>query len=288
MKKILESELILRDDGAVYHLNLKPDEIAENIILVGDPGRVDLVASMFDKVNISKQNREINSATGIYKGKNVSVISTGMGPDNLDIVVNELDALVNVDLKNRVEKDSHKALNLVRIGTSGGVHKDIPVGSFLFSSHGVGTDGLLNFYANTDQFRCKSIEEAMIKQVNWPKSWADPYIFESDKNLIDRLSKGHPQGMTMTFGGFYGPQGREVRLKLHYPEFIEKVAEFNFNNLRVANFEMETSALYGLSKMLGHNACTVCVIIANRADKTFIDDYRPAMKELIKLVLDRF
>lgn len=287
MKRIAESELILRENGAVYHLNLKPGEIAENIILVGDPGRVDLVASYFDKVTVKRQNREICTQTGVYKGKKISVISTGMGPDNMDIVINELDALVNVDLAKRIPLKTHKSLNLIRIGTSGGIQSSIPEGSFLFSSHGIGTDGLLHFYADSIRHRCPDIETALANQVGWPGTWAAPYAVEADETLLKRLSKGHPSGMTMTFGGFYGPQGREVRLELHYPKFNDRVAAFSYNNLQVTNFEMETSALYGLSKMLGHAACTVCVVIANRATKKFIKDYHPPMKKLIKLVLDR-
>ncbi len=287
MKKIAESELILREDGAVYHLNLKPDEIADNIILVGDPGRVELISSMFDKVSVKKQNREICTRTGTYKGKKISVISTGMGPDNIDIVINELDALANIDLKKRVAKKDHRTLNLVRIGTSGGIQKSIPVGSFLFSTHGIGTDGLMHFYSESIKSRCPQIELALANQVGWPGTWAAPYVIEGNATLIKKLSEGHPTGMTMTFGGFYGPQGRELRLGLHYPEFNDRVAAFDYQGMKVTNFEMETSALYGLAKMLGHNACTVCVVIANRAAKTFIKDYHPPMKKLIKLILDR-
>jgi len=287
MKKIAESELILRENGAVYHLNLLPDEIADNIILVGDPGRVELVSSMFDKVIIKRMNREICTHTGIYNGKSISVISTGMGPDNIDIVINELDALANIDLKKRVSKKTHKALNFVRIGTSGGIQKDIPVGSFLFSTHGIGTDGLLHFYSDSIKIRCPEIELALANQIGWPETWAAPYVVEGSKTLLDKLSENHPKGMTMTFGGFYGPQGRQLRLGLHYPSFIDRVAAFAYNQHKVTNFEMETSALYGLAGMLGHNACTVCVVIANRADKTFINDYHPPMKKLIKLILDR-
>jgi len=287
MKKIAESELILRKDGSVYHLNLKPADLAENVILVGDPGRVELISSMFDKVTKKRQNREICTHTGVYKGKNISVISTGMGPDNIDIVLNELDALVNVDLEKRVPKKTHKTLNLVRIGTSGGIQASIPVGSFLFSTHGIGTDGLLHFYGDSIKVRCPQIETALANQIGWPGTWAAPYVVEANQELLQRLSDGHPTGMTMTFGGFYGPQGREVRLSLHYKEFNNKVAAFSLDNLQVANFEMETSALYGLAKLLGHNACTVCVVIANRASKTFIKDYHPPMKKLIKLILDR-
>ena len=208
MKKIAESELILRENGAVYHLNLLPDEIADNIILVGDPGRVELVSSMFDKVIIKRMNREICTHTGIYNGKSISVISTGMGPDNIDIVINELDALANIDLKKRVSKKTHKALNFVRIGTSGGIQKDIPVGSFLFSTHGIGTDGLLHFYSDSIKIRCPEIELALANQVGWPETWAAPYVVEGSKTLLDKLSKNHPKGMTMTFGGLWSRQLR--------------------------------------------------------------------------------
>lgn len=287
MKRIAESELVLHNDGSVYHLRLHPEEIADKIILVGDPGRTELVASFFDKVTVRRENREIFTRTGTYKGKNITVLSTGMGTDNLDIVVNELDALVNIDLKKRTINKDHKSLTLVRIGTSGGIQPHIPVGSFLFSSHGVGLDGLLHFYADSSNYRDLTLEGELENQIGWPSRWPSPYVVEADQELLKKLSQGHPNGLTMTASGFYGPQGRELRLPLHYPEFNDRVAMFHHNRFQVTNFEMETSALYGLSKMLGHKACTGCVIIANRADKTFIKDYKPKMNELVKLVLDR-
>ncbi len=287
MKKIAESELVLHNDGSVYHLRLHPGEIAEKVILVGDPARTDLVASMFDKITIKRENREIFTRTGTYKGKNISVISTGMGTDNLDIVVNELDALVNIDLKKRVINKTQKSLTLVRIGTSGGLNSKIPTGSFLFSSHGIGLDGLLHFYKGSSMFRETDIEQQLMNQLGWPARWPAPYVVEAHSELHKTLSKGHHSGMTLTASGFYGPQGRQLRLGLHYPEFNDRVAAFRYKKNIITNYEMETSALYGLAKMLGHKACTGCVIIANRADKTFLKDYKPYMKKLISLVLDR-
>lgn len=287
MKKIPESELVLHQDGSVYHLRLHPGEIAEKIILVGDPARTDMVAAMFDEVTVKRENREIFTRTGFYKGKHVTVMSTGMGTDNLDIVVNELDALVNIDLKKRLIKKEQKSLTLVRIGTSGGLSPKIPTGSFLFSSHGIGLDGLLHFYKGSSMYRETDIEQQLMNQLGWPARWPAPYVVKADEQLLKTLSSGHFTGMTMTASGFYGPQGRQLRLGLHYEGFNDKVAKFKFQRSAITNFEMETSALYGLSKMLGHKACTACVIIANRADKTFLKDYKPSMKKLIKLILER-
>jgi uridine phosphorylase len=287
MKRIAESELVLHNDGSVYHLRVHANEIADKIILVGDPGRTELVASFFDEVTVRRENREIFTRTGTYKGKKITVLSTGMGTDNLDIVVNELDALANIDLKTRTINKKLKSLTLVRIGTSGGIQPEIPVGSLLFSSHGIGLDGLLHFYAGSSNVRNLTLEGELENQIGWPSRWPSPYVVEADSDLLAKLSKGHPTGMTMTASGFYGPQGRELRLPLHYPDFNDRTTLFHYNKLKVTNFEMETSALYGLSKMLGHKACTGCVIIANRANKTFIKDYKPKMNELVKLVLDR-
>lgn len=286
MKRIPESELILNKKGRIYHLNLAPEDIASNIILVGDPARADLVASFFDKIVYSGQNREICTRTGVYNKKDISVVSTGMGTDNIDIVVNELDALVNIDLNKRVHKKEHTSLNLIRIGTSGGLQPCLDVDSFLFSSHGIGLDGLLHYYKNSHEIRSLILEQMIVSDIGWPDRWPKPYVVEADEELLERISDKYMKGMTLTASGFYGPQGRNLRLPLHYPDFNQKVEAFSYQGKKITNFEMETSALYGLSKMLGHKALTACVIIANRTTTSFSKNYNPAMKKLINHVLN--
>ncbi|MBN2729458.1 MAG: nucleoside phosphorylase [Bacteroidales bacterium] len=287
MKRIPESELVLNSKGRIYHLDLAPEDLAPNVLLVGDPGRADLVASFFDNITYSGQNREICTRTGTFQKKDISVISTGMGTDNIDIVINELDALVNIDLKKRVHKKEKQSLNLVRIGTSGGLQPFMDVNTFLFSSHGIGLDGLLHYYEGSDGFRDTTIEQMLVSNISWPERWPKPYVVEADSDLMHRISDKYMQGMTLTASGFYGPQGRVLRLPLHYPDFNQRVESFAFRGNRICNFEMETSALYGLSKMLGHKALTACVIIANRSTKNFSKNYQPAMKKLIKHVLTK-
>lgn len=287
MKKIPESELVLNSKGRIYHLDLAPEELAQNVILVGDPARADLVASYFENIEYSGQNREICTRTGVFENKRVSVISTGMGTDNIDIVINELDALVNIDLKKRVIKGEKKSLNLVRIGTSGGLQPFLDVNTFLFSSHGIGMDGLLHYYANSAQYRNTAIEQTLMSNLSWSDRWPAPYVVEADPELMDRISENYLQGMTLTASGFYGPQGRVLRLPLHNSDFNQRVEGFSFHGQKITNFEMETSALYGLGKMLGHKALTACVIIANRTTKNFSKNYQPAMKKLIKHVLTK-
>ncbi len=286
MRKIHESELVLNNRGRVYHLDLAPEDLAQNVILVGDPARADVVAGFFDEIVYSGQNREICTRTGVYQGKEISVVSTGMGTDNIDIVVNELDALVNIDLEKRKEKRKKTSLNLIRIGTSGGLQSFLDVNTFLFTSHGIGLDGLLHYYKGSEQYRDVIAEQMFINHVSCPPGWPCPYVVEADTELLNRISGDYVCGMTLTASGFYGPQGRKIRLPLNYPEFNDKVAAFTFKENRIMNYEMETSALYGLAKMLGHKAVTGCVIIANRVTKSFSKDYQPAVEELIKHVLD--
>ncbi|PLW93439.1 MAG: phosphorylase [Marinilabiliales bacterium] len=287
MKRIPESELVLNSKGRIYHLNLAPEDLAKNVILVGDPARADLVASFFDSIEYSGQNREICTRTGVFQNKRVSVVSTGMGTDNIDIVINELDALVNIDLKKRVVKKEKTSLNLVRIGTSGGLQPFLDVNTFLFSSHGIGLDGLLHYYAGSSEFRDSILEQVIASDLEWPQRWPSPYVVEADAELMERISENFLRGLTLTASGFYGPQGRVLRLPLHYPEFNKKVEDFSFRGQRITNFEMETSALYGLGRMLGHKTLTACVIIANRTTKSFSKNYQPAMKKLIKHVLTK-
>ncbi|MFP4024824.1 MAG: nucleoside phosphorylase [Thiohalospira sp.] len=285
---IKESELIINPDGSIYHLHLLPVDIADNIILVGDPGRVEVVAEFFEKIELKKQNREFYTITGIFKNKRITVISTGIGTDNIDIVVNELDALVNIDLKTREKKKEHKTLNLVRIGTSGSLQKDIPVDSFLMSIRSIGFDGLLNFYANRDKIADLAFEKAFKDYVHWNPLLASPYIVDASEELIQKLDGDNiKKGITISAPGFYGPQGRKLRLPIIDPEINDKIETFEFENQKITNYEMESSAIYGLSKLLGHNAITLCAIIANRASKTYSKDYKPVVKKLIKTVLDR-
>lgn len=281
------SELILNPDGSIYHLKLHPDQMADTIVLVGDPGRTDLVASYFDRIDFKGNNREIYTRTGEYRGKRISVISTGMGTDNIDIVINEMDALANIDLNTRIPKNEYKSLNLVRIGTSGALHSSIDVNSFLFSSAGIGMDGLLHYYEGSEKIRNTELEDFFAKHTSWPAQLPAPYAVEANKELLNKIAAGFQQGITVTASGFYGPQGRVLRLPLAFPQFNTLLENFAFKGRNVTNFEMETSALYGLAAMLGHKASTACIIVANRVNKTFTDDYKPAMKSLIGHVLDR-
>ncbi len=286
-KRILASELPLQSDGAIYHLNLHPDELADNVILVGDPGRVEMISSMFDTLELEKQNRELKTHTGTYQGKRISVISTGMGTDNIDIVLNELDALANVKLPDRVVKESHRKLNLVRIGTSGALQPDIEVGDFVASSLGFGIDGVLQFYNYGDICR-NDIVDAFIKQTGWSPRLPHPYCTQASPELLERIAFDMKQGMTVSAPGFFGPQGREVRARLMFPELNHKIEAFNYEGIKVTNMEMECSAIYGLGNILGHAPLTICLIIANRVTGKFLDSYHDEMKVLCKTVLDRF
>lgn len=286
MNKIGESELIINSDGSIFHLKLKPEHIAKDIILVGDPGRVAMVSDFFDKVEHVITNREFITHTGTYQGKRISVIATGIGTDNIDIVLNELDALVNIDLNNRSIKEEKTSLNLIRIGTSGALHEDIEVDSFLLSEMAVGFDGLLNFYANRNSVCNTEMENAFKNHTNWNPLLTSPYFVNSSKELSDKIGKGIQRGITISAPGFYGPQGRVLRLQIQDPEINDKIRSFRFNDKRITNYEMESSALFGLSALLGHQAATVCVIIANRYAKKYSKDYKPAVKNLIKHVLD--
>lgn len=286
MNKIGESELIINNDGSIFHLKLKPEHIAKDIILVGDPGRVAIVSDFFDKVEHVITNREFITHTGTYKGKRISVIATGIGTDNIDIVLNELDALVNIDINDRTIKEEKTSLNLIRIGTSGALHEDIEVDSFLLSEIAVGFDGLLNFYANRNSVCNTEMENAFKNHTNWNPLLTSPYFVNSSKELSDKIGKGIQRGITISAPGFYGPQGRVLRLQIQDPEINDKIRSFRFNDKRITNYEMESSALFGLSALLGHQAATVCVIIANRYSKKYSKDYKPAVKNLIKHVLD--
>ncbi len=287
MKRIAESELILNPDGSIYHLKLKPENIADDIIVVGDPGRVPVISAYFDSIEFRQSNREIVTHTGYIGKKRITVMSTGMGTDNLDIVINELDAVVNIDLENRVPKTEHKALNIIRLGTSGAMQEDIPVGSYVMSTHGIGLDGLMWFYAAGKQIIDEDLTAAFLKQTNWPNDLPKAYIVAGSNALMNKMEKGYVKGITATAPGFFGPQGRVLRLDLAYPDLNDRISDFHYENYRITNFEMETSALYGLSKALGHNAMTVCAIIANRLRKEYAKDYKPNVTALIEDLLEK-
>jgi len=285
--QLLPSELILNPDGSIYHLNLLPEDIADDIIVVGDQHRVHKISNFFDKIDIKKEKREFVTHTGWYKGKRITALSTGIGCDNIDIVINELDAIANINLKTREIKDNPRKLNIIRLGTSGALQADIPVDSFVISSYGLGFDGLAQFYKGTFEEDELALQQAFIKQVNWKKELNQPYFAKANTELVERIEKGMIKGITATANGFYGPQGRSLRLGLNVPDLNEQLNQFNFEGHRITNFEMETSALYALGGMLGHNTATVCAIIANRFNKTFSEDYQKTVDKLIKVLLER-
>lgn len=281
------SELILNDDGSIYHLNLRPEQLAPKVILAGDPGRIALISSKFDQLECKVSNREFVTHTGTYKGERVSAIATGIGTDNIDIVLNELDALVNVDLENRLAKTTHSTLEIVRIGTCGSIQESVPADEIIVSSHAIGLDGLMNFYTFEMNPSENELFNQFIKQTNWPKNLNHPYLVEGNKALIEKIGKDFHKGITITANGFYAPQGRAIRLSPKFPEMNEQLRKFSFESHNILNYEMETSALYGLSKLLGHHACTVCAVVANRYANSFSKDYKTVMSNLIDKVLER-
>ena len=288
MKEIASSELIINQDGTIFHLHVKPEQLAHKIILVGDPSRVDLVASFFDSIEANITNREFHTITGTYKGKRITAISHGIGTDNIDIVVNELDALVNIDFATRTVKSELTTLEMVRIGTSGGLQPFVPVGTYVVSESSIGFDGVLNFYANRDKYCDLNFEKAFVEYTDYPKQAAAPYVVEADKELVERIAKDDMvRGITISANGFYGPQGRELRIPLAVPTLNSKIESFDYEGRKVTNYEMESSALAGLSLMLGHKAMTVCSIIANRVAHNMNVDYKASIKTLISTVLDR-
>ncbi|WP_179353837.1 nucleoside phosphorylase [Winogradskyella vidalii] len=284
---IKDSELILNPDGSVYHLNLKPENISDTIIFVGDQDRVEKITKHFDSVEFSTQKREFKTQTGYYQDKRLTVISTGIGPDNIDIVLNELDALVNIDLETRKPKENLSSLNIIRIGTSGSLQHDIPVDAFLISTHGLDINGMLHFY-QTEGICNPEVEDAFIKHTEWDKNKARPIIIDNSKYL-EKYFEGDKifKGMTGTAGGFYGPQGRVLRLPLHDAGLNEKLDNFSYKDFRITNFEMETSVIYGLSKLLGHEAISLNAIIANRANGDFSKDPKKVVERLITYALER-
>ncbi len=286
--KIASSELLLNPDGSIFHLHLKPDQIAKDIILVGDPERVDMIAEFFSQIEFRTKNREFVSVTGRYKEKRITVISTGIGTDNIDIVVNELDALANIDLETREIKTAITSLNLIRIGTSGALQPDIPINTYLASQKAIGFDGLLNFYARREEIADLEFEDVFKTYTDWNPLLASPYVVDCNANLYDKIVDDEfISGITITTPGFYGPQGRELRLHIVDQTINNKIEFFRFKQMKITNYDMECSAIYGLSKLLGHQAVAVYIIIDNRINLCASIDYKPSMKCLVHKILEK-
>lgn len=287
-KRFADSELIINEDGSVFHLHLRPEHLADRVILVGDPGRVKLVASHFTDIECEVSNREFHTITGLYHGKRITIQSTGIGCDNIDIVLNELDALANIDFTTREELDNSRSLTIVRIGTCGGLQPDTPSGTYIASVKSIGFDGLLNFYARRNEVCDLQLEEAFVKHVNWNPQLCAPYVVDNDNELLQRIAGDDMvRGITIACGGFYGPQGRELRLPLADPMLNQKIESFTHSGLRVTNFEMESSAVAGLSRLMGHKALTCCMVLANRRAQNVTLNYKNTIDRLIETVLDR-
>ena len=292
MKHFEPPELIINEDGSVFHLHVRPEQLADKVILVGDPGRVNMVASHFDSKECDIQSREFHTITGTYKGKRITALSTGIGCDNIDITVNELDALANIDFNERTEKPEHRTLTLVRIGTCGGLQPEAPLGTFIASVKSIGFDGLLNYYAGRNDVCDLEMEKAFTTHMDWCPLKGAPYVATADPTLIEQVAGQEMlRGITVACGGFYGPQGRQIRLRIQDPEQNEKIESFRYQTsegeLKICNFEMESSALAGLASLLGHRAMTCCMVIANRYAKEMNTDYKGSIDNLIKLVLER-
>ncbi|MBR1668818.1 MAG: nucleoside phosphorylase [Bacteroidaceae bacterium] len=289
MKKFFPpSELPINEDGSAFHLHLRPEQLADRVILVGDPGRVATVASHFSEQECEVSSREFHSITGTYQGKRITVLSTGIGCDNIDIVMTELDALANINFDTRTEKDEHRTLTIVRIGTCGGLQPFTPTGSFIASVKSIGFDGLLNYYADRNQVCDLPMEEAFKQHMDWSPMKGAPYVAQANPELIDQIAGDDMvRGITIACGGFYGPQGRQIRLKIQDPQQNEKVEAFEYEGLKICNFEMESSALAGLSSLLGHRAMTCCMVIANRYTTEMNTNYKNSIDTLIQLVLNR-
>ncbi|QEC69576.1 phosphorylase [Panacibacter ginsenosidivorans] len=285
MHKIASSELIINDRGAIYHLDLRPEELAQTVITVGDPGRVAQVSRYFDKIEYKQQHREFITHTGYVGKKRISVLSTGIGPDNIDIVMNELDALANIDLEERSIKKELTALTVIRIGTSGSLQADIPVDGFVAGTHGLGIDNLLNFYKHSNNDEEKTLLQQFAAHTQLDNNFSHPYIAGASGAVLKHFVDGFHHGITVTCPGFYGPQGRVLRLGLTNPQLVDRLTQFYYGNHRITNFEMETSAIYGLGKLLGHQCLSVNVIVANRINKTFTKDGKAAVEKLIQKAL---
>lgn len=288
-KYFAASELIINGDGSVFHLHLKPEHLADKVILVGDPGRVALVASHLNNIECEVESREFRTVTGQYEGKRITVVSTGIGCDNIDIVMNELDALANIDFNTRMEKEQTRSLEIVRIGTCGGLQLNTLEGTFVCSEYSVGFDGLLNFYAGRNAVCDLQMERALINHLGWTGNMCQPYpyVIKADETLVERIAEGMVRGITVACGGFFGPQGRQLRIPLADPNQNEKIESFEYNGLHITNFEMESSALAGLARLMEHHATTVCMVIANRRAGRADTAYKNHIDDLIKLVLER-
>ncbi len=288
MRRIPESELVINADGSVFHLHLRPDQLADRVILVGDPARVTAIASYLDSQECEVSNREFHTITGTYRGKRISIVSHGIGTDNIDIVLNELDALANIDFQTRTILPTHRQLTLVRIGTSGGLQPFVPIGSYVAAEKSVGFDGVIYFYANNESVRDTNLESELRRQLEWKIDGLRPYAVSADPSLIEQITRDDIiRGITIAANGFYGPQGRELRLPLADPDLNKKIEAFDYHGQKITNFEMESSSLAGLAALMGHRAMTVCCIIAGRVDKRMNTDYKNSMENLIKLVLER-
>ena len=288
MSKIAESELIINNRGAIYHLDLRPEELADTVVTVGDPDRVKEFSKYFDKIEVERQHREFVSHTGLINNKRLTVLSSGIGPDNIDIVLNELDALVNIDFETRTINPQLKSLNIIRVGTSGSLQADIPVDSFVTATHGLGIDNLLNFYRKEHNNEELALLHAFITHVQMHDRISAPYITSASSSLLKHFTQGFHQGITVTCPGFYGPQGRVLRLGLQNPSLVDRLTDFSFGNYRISNFEMETSAIFGLSKLLGHRCLAINAIVANRITKEFSKDGKKAVENLIQKFLEIF
>jgi len=283
-----ESELLINADGSIFHLHVKPGQLADTVILVGDPSRADVIGGLFSKIECRIANREFVTVTGEYKGKRISVVGTGIGTDNIDIVLNELDALVNIDLKTRTENEIKKTLRIIRIGSCGGMQPDLPVGTFLISEKSVAFDGMLYFYDGLETVTDQTFADEFCKQMNWPVGFNKPYVVTADPELVNQIGRDDlVRGVTISANGFYGPQGRRLRIPLAQPDINENLEKFRFGKYRITNYEMESSAVAGLSALLGHRAMSICLVIANRMAKNASVDYNSAMRSLIETVLDR-
>ncbi len=281
-----KTELILNSDGSIFHLNLLPEDISHKIIIVGDPGRVDMIGTLFSDIRIRKENREFRTITGTFDNQEITVISSGIGTDNIDILINELDALVNIDLKTGLAKEDITSLTLIRLGTSGGLRADVPTGSCVLTETAVGFDGLLHFYEGYDWILDTALSDVLTMHLEWPDTLSYPYAVNANKELVQIFSnEGFLKGITISAPGFYAPQGRKLRLETFDHEINDKLAEFEFRGRKICNYEMESSAIYGLSALLGHKALTICLAIGNRVTGEFLEDYKSMMRELAVKVL---
>ncbi|MDD6019164.1 MAG: nucleoside phosphorylase [bacterium] len=285
---IADSELIINSDGSVFHLHLKPEHLTDRIVVCGDPGRVNMIASYFDTQDFEVSSREFHTIGGTYKGKPIMCLSHGIGTDNIDIVMTELDALANIDFKTRQVKDEHRTLSIVRIGTCGGLQPYLPIGTAVMATKAIGFDGVLNFYAGRNEVSDLDFEKKFCEFVGWNDLWAKPYVVDADAELVERIGKDDfVKGYTIAANGFYGPQGREVRLPLAVPGLNARIEAFEYNGGHITNYEMESSALQGLAKLMGHKALTVCSVIANRVATSVNPNYKTAVEDLVKTVLER-